>query len=90
MLRCSDSPTPWPVGGPAVATVEQLRDHVWSNLYRHNLGPLFATAVGMVNVPERLLWTNAAEWVAIMMDSAIDNLPPAGASGWRTRVVLPN
>jgi hypothetical protein len=80
VLRCSERPTRWPVTGPSVATIEQLREHVWANLYARNLAPLFATAVGVVNVPERLLWTNAAEWVGVVMDSAIEHLPPALAA----------
>jgi hypothetical protein len=73
-------PTSWPVSGPEVASIEELREHVWTNLYARNLGPLFAATVGMVRVPERLLWTNAAEWVAIVMDAAVDHLDPAAAA----------
>ncbi|TCO46471.1 ferric iron reductase [Actinocrispum wychmicini] len=77
VLRCSDRPTRFPVTGPAVATVEQLREHVWTSLYARNLAPMFAAAVSLVNVPDRLLWTNAAEWVGVVMDAAIEYLPPA-------------
>jgi ferric iron reductase protein FhuF len=57
-----------------------LREYVWTNLYARNLGSMFAAATEMVNVPERLLWTNAAEWVATMMDLAIEFLDPARAA----------
>jgi hypothetical protein len=80
VLRCTPRPTTWPVSGPAVATVAQLRAHVWTNLYARNLRPLFAAIAEMVNVPERLLWTNAAEWVAIVMEAVVDHLPPAAAA----------
>jgi hypothetical protein len=80
VLRCARRPTTWPVSGPAVASVEELREHVWTNLYARNLRPLFAAAVGTVKAPERLLWTNAAEWVAIVMDAAVDHLEPAAAA----------
>jgi Ferric iron reductase FhuF-like transporter len=75
VLRCSERPTRLPVTGPAVATIEELREHVWTNLYARNLARVFATSVSMVNVPERLLWTNAAEWVGVVMDAAVENLP---------------
>lgn len=80
VVRCAERPASWPVAGPAVATVEELREFVWTNLYARNLGVLFSTAVGMVNVPERFLWTNAAEWVAMVMDAAIEYLEPAAAA----------
>jgi hypothetical protein len=76
VVGCAQRPTSWPVEAPVVPTIEQLREYVWTNLYARNLGALFATAVDMVNIPERLLWTNAAEWVAIVMDSALEYLPP--------------
>jgi ferric iron reductase protein FhuF len=80
VLRCAERPTSWPVSGPVVATVEELREHVFTNLYSRNLAVLFAAATEMVNVPARLLWTNAAEWVATMMDIAIEFLDPDGAA----------
>lgn len=75
-VRWEGRPVAWAVGGPVVATVEQLREYVWTNLYARNLRRLFDIAVGMVNVPARLLWSNAAEWVGVVMDSAIGNLEP--------------
>lgn len=80
LLRCAERPTSWPVTGPIVDTVDALRAHVVANLYTRNLGPMFAAAVATVRAPERLLWTNAAEWVAIPMDAAIEYLDPEGAA----------
>jgi hypothetical protein len=80
VLRCAERPTAWPVTGPVVATIEELRKYVWTNLYARNLGLMFATATGLVNVPERLLWTNAAEWVATLMETAVEFLDPARAA----------
>lgn len=79
-LLCKERPPSWPADGPAVETVAQLRRYVWTNLYARNLRVLFRTATTMVRVPERLLWTNAAEWVAVVMDSAIEYLDPERAS----------
>ena len=80
VLRCSDRPTNWPVPGPAVATVEQLREHVWTGLYAHHLAPLFAQVTGLTEAPEDLLWTHAADRVRVMMDAAIAYLPRGRAS----------
>lgn len=80
VLRCAERPTSWPVDGPVVATLDELREYVYTNLYARNLGLLFAAATRIVNVPERLLWTNAAEWVAIPMDAAVEYLDPVGAA----------
>ncbi|HEX6355430.1 IucA/IucC family C-terminal-domain containing protein [Actinophytocola sp.] len=80
VLRCAERPTSWPVSGPVVATLDELREYVYTNLYAHNLGLLFTAATRMVNVPERLLWTNAAEWVAVLMDAAIEYLDPSSAA----------
>lgn len=80
VLRCAERPTSWPVGGPVVGTLNELREYTFTNLYARNLGLLFAAATRMVHVPERLLWTNAAEWVAIPMDAAVEYLDPAGAA----------
>ncbi|MEV4313041.1 IucA/IucC family C-terminal-domain containing protein [Actinocrispum sp. NPDC049592] len=68
-----------PVDEPAIETRAQLREYVWTNLYARNLRELFRAATALVRVPERLLWTNAAEWVAIVLDSAVEYLPPERA-----------
>lgn len=80
VLRCAERPTTWPVGGPVVATLAELREYVFTNLYARNLAVMFAAATGIVNVPERLLWTNAAEWVATLLDTAVEFLGPTGAA----------
>jgi hypothetical protein len=80
VLRCAERPTAWPVDGPVVETLDELREYVWNNLYARNLAPMFTTATELVNVPERLLWTNAAEWVATVMDVATIFLDSAGAA----------
>jgi Ferric iron reductase FhuF-like transporter len=80
VLRCAERPTSWPVGGPVVATVGELREYVWTRLYARNLQLLVTKATELVKVPERLLWTNAAEWVAFVMELAIAFLGPDDAA----------
>ena len=78
-LRCRERPTAWPVEGPMVDTVGELRAYVWRNLYAEHLAPLFARALELTRVSPRLMWSNAAEWVAIVSDAADEYLDPERA-----------
>ena len=78
-LRCRERPTAWPVDGPVVDTVDELRAYVWRKLYAEHLVPLFARALELTKVSPRLMWSNAAEWVAIVSDAADEYLDPEGA-----------
>ena len=73
-----ERPTPWQVDGRTVATLAEARAHVWENLYARHLAPFFAVVRSLTRVSERLLWTNAAEWVGMVSDSADEYLSGAG------------
>jgi hypothetical protein len=74
VLRCAERPTTWPVGGPVVDSLDELREYVWRRLYSEHIESVFARILEMVNVAPRLLWANAAEWVGMVSDAAEDYL----------------
>jgi hypothetical protein len=78
-LRCRERPAAWPIEGPMVDTVDELRVFVWRKLYAEHLAPLFARALELTRVSPRLMWSNAAEWVAIVSDAADEYLGPPRA-----------
>jgi Fe-S oxidoreductase len=78
-LLCAERPTEWPVDGPVVATLDELRAHVWRRLYGEHLGPLFERVLAVTRVSRNLMWSNAAEWVGNVADGADEYLPPAEA-----------
>jgi hypothetical protein len=76
-LRCAERPTTWPVEGREVATLAELREFVWRKLYAENFAPLFARVREVTKVSVDLCWTNVAEWVSIVADSADEYLDQA-------------
>lgn len=79
VLRCRERPTRWPVTGPVVDTLDELRRHTWGRLYGENIGPLFEGITSVLGVSSKLLWANAAEWVGTISDSAEEYLAPEEA-----------
>src|SRR5205814_6441936 len=79
VIRCAERPTTWPVDGREVATLGELREHVWRKLYAENLAPLFERVHAVTKVSHDLVWTNAAEWVALVSGSADEYLGPEAA-----------
>jgi ferric iron reductase protein FhuF len=79
-LRCAERPTSWPVDGRSVATLRELREHVWRKLYGEHIAPLFARVLEVTRVNPSLVWTNAAEWVANVSDAADEYLDPREAA----------
>lgn len=73
-IRCAERPTTWPVDGREVETLAELREFVWRRLYAGNLAPLFARVREVTKVATDLCWTNVAEWVSIVADSAEEYL----------------
>jgi hypothetical protein len=73
-LLCSERPSPWEVSGPVVDTLEQLRHHVWRKLYAENLWPVLELVVQIGQIAPGVVWTNAAEWPALVGTSAIEYL----------------
>jgi hypothetical protein len=79
-LRCAERPTTLPAAGPMVTTLAELRAYVWVRLYAKHLWPLFARALEVTKVSPRLIWSNAAESVALASDAADEYLSPAAAT----------
>ncbi|HEV8563772.1 MAG TPA: IucA/IucC family C-terminal-domain containing protein [Actinomycetota bacterium] len=79
-LRCAERPTSWPVEGPTVETLAELREYVWRSLYAEHLAPLFERALDITNVSPLLMWTNAAEWVGMISDAADEYMSPTAAA----------
>ncbi|HZC70674.1 MAG TPA: ferric iron reductase [Jatrophihabitans sp.] len=65
-----------PADVPRVASRDELRQIVWRNLYGEHLGPLFRRLATLTKVSPSLLWTNAAEWPAMIHDAALEYLEP--------------
>jgi ferric iron reductase protein FhuF len=88
VMRCDERPSPWPVYGDSVATVDELRHYVWRRLYGDQLAPIFALVAEVVPVTPRLLWSSAAEWAALISDDAEENLGAAAPPYVADRVAL--
>jgi Ferric iron reductase FhuF-like transporter len=74
IVLCAERPTTLPVSGRIVQTVAELRSYVWRHLYANNIAPLFQQALDVTNVTPTLMWTNAAEWIAVVSDAADESL----------------
>jgi hypothetical protein len=79
VMRCAERPARWPVDGPVVQTVDDLRDYVWRRLYADHLAPVYALALDVVPVAPRLVWSSAAEWAGLISDLAEAHLDAAAA-----------
>jgi ferric iron reductase protein FhuF len=73
-LRCAERPTTWPVDGPIVDSVDELRRHTWQKLYGEHLAPLLEVVRDITRVSQALVWTNVAEWVGVLSDAADEYL----------------
>ena len=73
-----ERPTPWQVTARSVPTLAEARAHVWRTLYGSHLAPFFETVRRITRVSRRLLWTNAAEWLGMISDSADEYLSGDG------------
>jgi hypothetical protein len=82
VLTCPSRPVTWPVEGTSVATVGELREHVWRGLYAGHIAPLLARVRQLTRVTRSLMWTNAAEWVGLVSDAAEEYLGPEEAPGF--------
>jgi ferric iron reductase protein FhuF len=83
ILRCAERPTTWPVGGPVVDSLDELRQYVCRKLYSENIEPVFARLLEITNISPKLLWANAAEWVGMVSDAAEEYLTAADAAPFR-------
>jgi hypothetical protein len=79
VVRCVERPTSWPVDGPAVESLEELRQLTWRRLYGEHLAPLLEVVREVTSVSQALLWTNMAEWVGEVSDAADEYLGAEGA-----------
>jgi hypothetical protein len=80
VVKCAERPAAWPIDGSTVATVNDLRQHVWKQLYGENFAPLIALTQATTRAPHDLLWSNAAEMVAFVADQAVTHLSPTEAA----------
>jgi ferric iron reductase protein FhuF len=67
-------------GGPAAGRGDELRARVWHSLYAAHLWPVFERAIEVTNGSAALMWTNAAEWVGLILEAAGEYLDPAEAA----------
>jgi hypothetical protein len=74
-----ERPTSWPVEGVSVPTLAELRAKVWRHLYAEHLAPLFERIRAVTRVSRDVMWTNAAEWVGMLSDAAVEYLGPEHA-----------
>lgn len=74
VLGCSDKPAPWPISGRHVDSVAELREYVWRKLYAENQWPVLDLAIGIGKIGPGVVWTNAAERVALIAPSAKEYL----------------
>jgi len=79
LVTCAGLPPMWRAEGGTVSTVDDLRQYVWSRLYAAHLAPLFAATTALTGATPQLLWSNAAEWVAYVADTAVERLSPIDA-----------
>ena len=81
VLRCGQRPTSLPVTGPVMATVDELREYVWSRLFGAHYDQLFGRVRELApGVSPALLWTSAAEYVGALSDAAEEHLTPQVAA----------
>ncbi|MGH9245881.1 MAG: hypothetical protein ACRD29_16490 [Acidimicrobiales bacterium] len=81
VVRCAARPTDWLGEGPTVESLDELRAHVWQKLYGENIAPLYSLVRKVTRISEHVMWTNAAEWAAMVSDAAdeylgVDAAPP--------------
>jgi hypothetical protein len=72
--RSAERPTSLSTGGPVLNSLIELRNSVWRSLYGDHLAPMLARITAITGISEALLWTNAAEWIAVISDSAREYL----------------
>jgi hypothetical protein len=80
VVKCAERPAAWPIDGQTVATIGELRAHVWKQLYGEHFAPLIALTQETTRATGSLLWTNAAEMVAFVADQAAALLDPTEAA----------
>ncbi len=79
IVRSAARPTTWSAEGPELASLAELRAWVWQRLYGEHLAPLFDAVQSVARVSPSLIWSNAAEWVALVADTAEEYLSPVAA-----------
>ncbi|MFG1626135.1 IucA/IucC family C-terminal-domain containing protein [Kribbella sp. NPDC049227] len=75
VLHCAVRPASWPGGeSRAVKSLDEFRAEVGRRLYGEHLAPLIARVAAITGISASLLWTNAAEAVAMISESALEYL----------------
>lgn len=68
-----------PAGIRRVDTLTDLRELVWQSLYGQHLHPVFGKVAAATKIAPAMMWTNAAEWVAMVHDAALEYLDASAA-----------
>jgi ferric iron reductase protein FhuF len=79
VVSCTERPSPWPSLEISVATVDELREQVWRNLYGGHIAPFFDRLRELTPMSHGVLWSNAAEPVGLVHADAYRHLGPAEA-----------
>jgi hypothetical protein len=79
VLSCVERPSPWSGPTTPVETVDELREHVWRNLYGGHIAPLFDRLHELTPISDSVLWSNAAEPVGIIHADAYRHRGPTEA-----------
>ena len=79
-VRCAERPTSLPAAGPVLRSLAELREHVWRGLYAGNIARMFEQARALTRVSQKLMWSNAVEFVGLISDSAEEYLPAESAA----------
>jgi Ferric iron reductase FhuF-like transporter len=80
VVTCAERPAAWPIEGSTVGSIDDLRQHVWRQLYGQNFAPLVSLTQKASRATGKLLWSNAAEMVAYVADQAAVSLSPSEAA----------
>jgi hypothetical protein len=65
---------------PRVGSRDELRHIAWGNLYGDHLAPLYRRLATLTKAAPALLWTNAAEWPAMIHEAAAEYLESDAAA----------
>jgi hypothetical protein len=80
ILACLDGVTGVPRDVRRVGSVAELREVAWRGLYADHLVPFFDGVAEVTKIAPALMWTNAAEWIAMVHDSALEYLGEEAAA----------
>jgi hypothetical protein len=80
MLAAVDGVDDVPASVQRVHSTADLRSLVWRSLYGDHLAPVFRRVAEVTKIPPAVMWTNAAEWLAMIHESALTYLDEEAAT----------